>query len=114
MVVTSSTLFAVNGTVSKLILRAGLDPPRLATLRATGAALGLLLLILFTRPGPVRLRVTRRELPLLFGYGLAGFFLVPMLYFIGIGRLPVGSRCCSSTPRLCSSRCGPGSARTSG
>lgn len=90
MVVASSTLFAVNGTVSKLILRAGLDAPRLTTLRATGAVLGLLLLTLVTRPGPARLRVARRDLPLLVGYGLAGFFLVPMLYFIGISRLPVG------------------------
>src|SRR5439155_18420976 len=57
---------------------------------ATGAALGLLLLTLVTRPGPARLRVARHDLPLLVAYGLAGFFLVPMLYFIGISRLPVG------------------------
>ena len=30
------------------------------------------------------------QLPLLIGYGLAGFFLVPMLYFVAISRLPVG------------------------
>ena len=90
MVVASSALFAINGTISKLILRAGLDSPSLTELRATGACLGLLLLTVVTRPGPVRLRVTRRELPLLIGYGLAGFFLVPMLYFVGISRLPVG------------------------
>jgi drug/metabolite transporter (DMT)-like permease len=90
MVVASSTLFAVNGTVSKLILRAGLDAPRLTTLRATGAFLVLLVLVLVRKPGPARLRATRRELPLLIAYGLAGFFLVPMLYFIGISRLPVG------------------------
>ncbi|MBO0871484.1 MAG: EamA family transporter [Micromonosporaceae bacterium] len=90
MVLCSATLFAVNGTASKLILRAGVDPPRLTTLRATGACLGLLLLSAMVPPGGRRLRVTRRELPLLFGYGIAGFFLVPMLYFVGIGRLPVG------------------------
>jgi drug/metabolite transporter (DMT)-like permease len=90
MVVASGALFAVNGTVSKLILRAGLDAPRLTELRATGACLGLLVLSLVTRPGVKRLAVTRRELPLLVGYGLAGFFLVPMLYFVAISRLPVG------------------------
>lgn len=91
MVAVSSILFAVNGTVSKLILRAGLDAPRLTVLRASGAFLGLLGLVALTRPGRLgRLRATRRELPLLVVYGLAGFFLVPMLYFIGIGRLPVG------------------------
>jgi len=62
----------------------------LTLLRAAGAALGLLVLCLALRPGPRRLRVTARELPLLVGYGLTGFFLVPMLYFVAIARLPVG------------------------
>jgi drug/metabolite transporter (DMT)-like permease len=90
MVVASGALFAVNGTVSKLVLRAGLDAPRLTELRATGACLGLLVLSLATRPRARRLAVTRRELPLLVGYGVAGFFLVPLLYFVAISRLPVG------------------------
>jgi drug/metabolite transporter (DMT)-like permease len=91
MVVGSGVLFAVNGIVSKLILRAGLDAPRLTELRATGAALGLSVLWLtLPRGRRGRLAVTRRELPLLAGYGLAGFFLVPMLYFVAISRLPVG------------------------
>src|SRR6266487_2244012 len=83
-----AVLFAVNGTASKLVLRAGMDAPQLTTLRATGAFLGLLALCLVTRPA--RLRLTRRELPLLIGYGLCGFLLVPLLYFIAISRLPVG------------------------
>lgn len=88
LVLASSLLFAVNGTVSKLVLSAGLDAPRLTALRATGAFLGLLVACLALRPGSLRL--TRRELPLLIGYGLSGFFLVPMLYFVAISRLPVG------------------------
>jgi drug/metabolite transporter (DMT)-like permease len=88
MVVASGALFAVNGTVSKLVLRAGMDPLQLTTLRATGAFVGLLALALTL--GARRLRFTRRELPLLLGYGLAGFLLVPLLYFISISRLPVG------------------------
>jgi drug/metabolite transporter (DMT)-like permease len=90
MVVLSGALFAINGTVSKLVLRAGIDAPQLTLLRAAGAFLGLLLLSLLIRPGPVRLRATRRELPLLAAYGLSGFFLVPMLYFVAISRMPVG------------------------
>jgi drug/metabolite transporter (DMT)-like permease len=86
----SSVLFAVNGTVSKLVLRAGIDAQQLTLLRATGAVTGLLALSLILRPGVRRLRVTARELPLLIGYGLAGFFLVPVLYFVAIARLPVG------------------------
>jgi drug/metabolite transporter (DMT)-like permease len=88
MVVASGALFAVNGTVSKLVLRAGMDPLQLTTLRATGAFAGLLALTLAV--GPRRLRFSRRELPLLVAYGLAGFLLVPLLYFISISRLPVG------------------------
>jgi drug/metabolite transporter (DMT)-like permease len=90
MVVASGALFAVNGTVSKLVLRAGIDAPQLTLLRAAGAFAGLLALSLLTRPGARRLQVTPGQLPLLIGYGLTGFFLVPMLYFVAISRLPVG------------------------
>lgn len=88
MVLAGSVLFAVNGTVAKLAAGTGIDAPQLTTLRAGGAALGLFALALIL--GPARLRITRREVPLLIAYGLAGFFFVPMLYFVGIGRLPVG------------------------
>jgi drug/metabolite transporter (DMT)-like permease len=90
MVLSSGALFAVNGTVSKLVLRAGFDAPQLTLLRAAGAFTGLLLLSLVLRPGARRLRVRRAELPLLLVYGLSGFFLVPMLYFVAISRMPVG------------------------
>jgi drug/metabolite transporter (DMT)-like permease len=88
MVVTAATIFALNGTVSKLLLQGGFDAPQLTTFRATGAFVGLLLLNLVT--GPRRLAVRRRELPLLITFGLTGFFLVPTLYFVAISRLPVG------------------------
>ncbi len=90
MVLGSGALFAVNGTVSKLVLRSGFDAPQLTLLRAAGAFTGLLLLTLAVRGGARRLRVTARELPLLAVYGVAGFFLVPMLYFVAISRMPVG------------------------
>jgi drug/metabolite transporter (DMT)-like permease len=90
MVLASGALFAVNGTVSKLALRAGFDPPQLTLLRAAGAFAGLLLISAVLRPGVRRLRVRRTEIPLLAVYGLSGFFLVPMLYFVAIGRMPVG------------------------
>jgi drug/metabolite transporter (DMT)-like permease len=90
MVLLSGALFAVNGTVSKLVLRAGFDAPQLTLLRAAGAFTGLLLLSVVLRPGPRRLRVRRQDVPLLIGYGLSGFLLVPMLYFVAISRMPVG------------------------
>ncbi|GAA0803465.1 EamA family transporter [Spirilliplanes yamanashiensis] len=90
MVLAGSVLFAVNGTVSKLVLRAGFDAPQLTLLRAAGAFTGLLLISLVVRGGVRNLRVTRHEVPLLLAYGLCGFFLVPMLYFVAISRMPVG------------------------
>lgn len=90
MIVSSSALFAINGTISKLVLRAGLDAPQLTSLRAGGAFAGLLIVSLALPSGVRRLRVRRDELPLLLAYGLAGFLLVPMLYFVAISRLPVG------------------------
>jgi drug/metabolite transporter (DMT)-like permease len=40
MVLTSGVLFAVNGTVAKLVLRSGLDAPQLTLLRAGGRSPG--------------------------------------------------------------------------
>lgn len=90
MVAISGVLFAVNGTVSKLILEAGVDAQRLTLLRAVGAGTGLLALSLIIPGGRARLKVRRSEIPLLFTYGITGFFLVPMLYFFAIKLLPVG------------------------
>jgi drug/metabolite transporter (DMT)-like permease len=90
MVILSAVLFAVNGTVSKLVLRAGVEATQLTLIRAAGAFVGVLALSLLLRPGARRLRITVRQLPLLIGYGLTGFFLVPMFYFVAISRMPVG------------------------
>jgi drug/metabolite transporter (DMT)-like permease len=90
MVLVAGSVWALNGTVSKLLLQGGLDAPQLTTFRAAGAFLGLLLISLALPPGPRRLVVQPEELPRLIGFGLTGFFLVPMLYFIAISRLPVG------------------------
>jgi drug/metabolite transporter (DMT)-like permease len=90
MVLSAAALFAFNGTVSKLLIQGGFDPPQLTAFRAAGAFAGLLLLSFLTKPGPGRLLARRQELPKLIIFGLTGFFLVPMLYFVAISRLPVG------------------------
>ena len=88
MVVTAATLFALNGTVSKVALGSELDSLDLTQIRSTGAAVGLLgFLLLFARQ---RLRVGGRELLFLAAFGLAGVALVQWLYFVAIERLPVG------------------------
>lgn len=89
MVTAAAMLFAVNGTVSKLVLtQAELPSLRLTELRATGAFLCLVAFIGLTDPG--RLRVARDEIGLLVFYGIVGFALVQWLYFVAIERLPIG------------------------
>ena len=88
MVVTAALLWAVNGTVSKVMLVGGMPAADLAELRATGAFACLLVFVLLTAPRT--LRMTRRELPAVVVYGLVGFVLVQLLYFVAIKRLEVG------------------------
>jgi drug/metabolite transporter (DMT)-like permease len=88
MVAVAATLFAVNGTVSKVVLGSGLSSLELTQIRSTGAAAGLLaFLLLFAR---ARLRVDRRELFFLVAFGITGVAFVQWLYFVAIERLPVG------------------------
>ena len=62
----AASLWAVNGTVSKVILASGISSLRLAQVRTTGALTGLVLILLVT--APARLRVRTRELPYLAFY----------------------------------------------
>ena len=87
-VVVASLLFAVNGTVSKLAMQAGLSPTRLVELRSLGAAVVLVAALLVTAP---RSRLPRgRELVGLAVLGGVGMAMVQWLYFVAISRLPVG------------------------
>lgn len=88
MVVVAATLFAVNGTVSKVVLGSGLSSLELTQIRSSGAAAGFLaFLLLFAR---ATLRVGRRELLFLLVFGITGVGFVQWLYFIAIDHLPVG------------------------
>lgn len=84
----AAALFAVNGTVSKLVLGAGLTPLRLVEARSLGAAVLLVLALALTRPASLRIAGWREALFLL-GAGVTGIALVQVLYFVAIGRLPV-------------------------
>lgn len=81
-------MFAFNGTVSTLALEAGLPPTRLTALRCLGAAVGLVLFLLAVSPGRLRLRA--REIPFLVVFGVVGVALTQFLYYVAIGRMPVG------------------------
>ena len=87
MALAAAALFAVNGTVSKLVLNAGVSPLHLVELRSLGGAACLFAVVAVMRPGA--LRVTRRELGFLAIYGVVGIGLVQWFYFVAIQRLPV-------------------------
>jgi drug/metabolite transporter (DMT)-like permease len=88
MVAVAATLFGINGTVSKVVLGSGISSLRLTEARCAGAAVGLGLLA--GAIAPSRLRTTRRELPLLALFGVAGVAFVQLFYFLAIHRLPIG------------------------
>jgi drug/metabolite transporter (DMT)-like permease len=88
MVSAAAVLFAVNGTVSKVLLASGLSSPRLAEVRSTGAFVVLLVAIVAVRPRLLRIR--RRELGALAVFGVVGLASVQVFYFLAIHRLAIG------------------------
>jgi drug/metabolite transporter (DMT)-like permease len=89
MALTAASLFAVNGTISKVALTGSqLTSVDYTQLRTTGAFFGLALgLAVLARD---RLRISRHDLPFLAFYGIFGFALVQWLYFVAIEYLPIG------------------------
>ncbi len=87
MVALASTLFAVNGAVSKVVLSSGISSLRLTEVRCTGALVGFVL-IAWLRGNSLRFRL--RELPFILLFGVVGLALVQFLYFVAIKRLPIG------------------------
>jgi drug/metabolite transporter (DMT)-like permease len=88
MVAVAATLFAINGTVSKVILGSGIDAQQLTEVRCAGALLGLMLIAFARRPAVLPLR--RSELPLIVALGVVGLALVQWSYFVAIHRVAIG------------------------
>ena len=88
MAAVAAVLWGINGGVSKTILSTGLPSDRLAQLRSLGAALSLVAILAIAAPG--RLRLTRRELPYVVTFGIAGLAFVQWFYFLAIHRLAIG------------------------
>src|SRR4051794_12912591 len=85
MVVCAAILFGINGSVSKVVLLAGLPAQRLTELRSAGAFLGLAAFLLVW--APKRLKMRRSEIKVLALYGIVGFAFVQWFYFVSIERL---------------------------
>ena len=79
--------FAFNGIISKLVLTDGLSAWRLTQIRCTGAFLVLFLYVAIRNWKS--LLTTKVELPWLATYGIIGFALVQVGYFIAIARMPI-------------------------
>src|SRR5205085_1548000 len=88
MVSAAAVLFAINGTVSKVILATGVSSPRLAQVRSTGAFVVLALALVLARPRT--LRTSWSELAFLAVFGVCGLAAVQLFYFLSIHRLAIG------------------------
>jgi drug/metabolite transporter (DMT)-like permease len=88
MVAVAATLFAVNASVVKVIEHTGVGAQRLTEVRSSGAFVGLLLIVLATRPSAMA--ITPRELAFVAALGIGGLALVQWSYFFAIHRLPIG------------------------
>lgn len=89
MVLAAAALFAVNGTVSKVVLSTeSLSSARLSEVRVTGAFVLLGLALILMRPSVLRAR--RKELVFLAVFGVFGVALIQWLYFVAIERLAIG------------------------
>jgi drug/metabolite transporter (DMT)-like permease len=88
MAAVAAVLWGINGGISKTILLTGLSSERLAQVRSLGAAAALVAILAVTAPG--RLRLSRRELPYILAFGIAGLAFVQWFYFLAIHRLAIG------------------------
>lgn len=89
LVVLGAVLFVQNAGVSRVALRAGVDPTSLTTMRVTGTVLVLLVVAaLFRRDA---LRPPRGRLAaLIVAHGIFGVAALQWTYFVAIDRLPIG------------------------
>ena len=84
----AAVLFGANGSVTKLIMEAGMSPAQVTQFRLVGAALiaGAVLLILDRRA----FRMPRRQWPIMIVLGVVGVALLQGTYAAAVQLLPVG------------------------
>ena len=87
LVILSAFFFATTGVIAKLIVAGGISPVRLTQIRTIGVFVALLIVLLITNRGA--LKVTRKELPNLALMGIFGIAGVQALYFFAVTRMPV-------------------------
>ena len=90
LVVAGALLFVVNAGVSRVIQSAGVESTTLTTIRCTGTAVVLLVIVAARRELRTVLPSTLAEGVAVVAFGITGVALVQWLYFVAIDRLPVG------------------------
>jgi drug/metabolite transporter (DMT)-like permease len=89
LVVLGASCFTVNAGVSRVALRAGVDPAMLTTIRVSCTFLVLLAVAACVRRSALR-PPSGRMLVLVVAHGLIGVAALQWTYFVAIDRLPVG------------------------
>ena len=89
LVVLGAACFTINAGVSRVALRAGVEPAMLTTIRVTCTFAGLVLLAICFRRSALR-PPSGRMLALVVAHGLIGVAALQWTYFVAIDRLPVG------------------------
>jgi len=89
LVAVAAALFIVNAGVSRVVLRAGVEPSTLTTLRITGAVAVLALWAIAGQRSALR-PPHGRDLALVLALGAVGVAALQWTYFVAVDRLPVG------------------------
>ena len=87
MYLVAAFMFALNGTVAKAQIEAGLTPGHVTEIRTAGSAIVVLVVILILRPAS--LRVTPSQIPFLIVFVVVSYALTPFLFFVTIALLPI-------------------------
>jgi drug/metabolite transporter (DMT)-like permease len=80
-------LFALNGSVAKAQIEAGLSAAQVTEIRTLGCAVLLLIFLAITKPASLRVR--RSEIPFLLLFGVLAYAMTPFLFFLSVELLPV-------------------------
>jgi drug/metabolite transporter (DMT)-like permease len=87
MYLIAAFLFALNGSIAKAQIEAGLNAVQVTEIRTLGCALVLLIVLAVTKPASLKVR--RSEVPFLLVFGLLAYLLTPFLFFLSVSLLPV-------------------------
>ncbi len=87
MYLVAAFLFALNGSIAKAQIEAGLNAVQVTEIRTLGCALVLLVVLALTKPASLKVR--RSEVPFLLVFGLLAYLLTPFLFFLSVSLLPV-------------------------